>query len=462
MITNIGASRAQIRKRKSKRIRVVLLLFPLIILIVLHSTIAGNGYEKTDLNNTGSSTKNTSAEGKNERNSNLEEQWSFVPDVHDVSLRNEFTDRCVTITSPKEGQHTCNVNMCKEMPPPSSVKEEELQSYIQNRGFAIRATEELQNMKEPMQVNGKAKAGSGCAISHKYKFFFIHNLKVGGMTTKSFLKRALCPGGDPHNHIFKCSSGDDVLKVVDCKSGLRVASKQSYFIFSFVRNPYSRLFSGFAMAEGMANQRNEKKKIEADNLKNSTFLDEATRRKNYSVNSTRHVAGSDAISKQRKRMANRKSKYYPPFSFRDFVMASQQQRSRLSPTSKSHYLPQAMFLTDRSGCPVFDYIGKLEFYEDELRRIIYEIDRRYRASHDVNEYDSTSSNPLMVEYEKSVKVSSGRIAAFHGTSFGAKKKKRGNGNMESVYSEVAVAEKVCNEFKVDFDLFGYSDDVTIL
>ena len=432
-------------------------------MIVLYSTIAGNGYERTDLNNTSSSTKNTPSKGKNERSNNFEEQWSFVPDVHDVSLRNEFTDRCVTITSPKEGQHTCNIHMCKEMPPPSSVKEEELKSYIQNRGFAIRATEELQNIKELMQVDGKANAGSGCAISHKYKFFFIHNLKVGGMTAKSFLKRALCRGGDPGNHTFKCSAGDDVLKIVDCKSGLGLAKKQSYFVFSFVRNPYSRLFSGFAMAEGMANQRNEKKKMEADNLKNSTFLDEATRRKNYAVNSTRHVAGSNAMSKQRKRIANRKSKYYPPFSFRDFVMASQQQRGRFSPTSRSHYLPQAMFLTDSNGCPVFDYVGKIEYYEDELHRIIYEIDRRYRASHDVNEYDSISSNPLMVEYERSVKVNSGRINASRGTSFSAKKKKkRGNYNMESAYSEVAVAEKVYNEFKVDFDLFGYSDDVTVL
>ena len=68
----------------------VLLLVPLIVLIVLFSTISGNVYEK-DFENTSSSTQNKSKE-KNERNNNLEEQWSFVPDVHDVSLRNEFTD----------------------------------------------------------------------------------------------------------------------------------------------------------------------------------------------------------------------------------------------------------------------------------------------------------------------------------------------------------------------------------
>lgn len=442
------------------------------MLIVLFSTISGNVYEK-DFENTSSSTQNKSKE-KNERNNNLEQQWSFVPDEHDVSLRNEFTDRCVDITSLKKGQHRCNIHMCKEMPTPSSLKEEDLQSYIQNRGFAIRATEELQDIQKSMQIGGSAKAGSGCVISHKYKFFFIHNLKVGGITTKLFLKRALCPGVDPDNQIFKCSSGDDVLKVVDCKSGLGLAYKQSYFIFSFVRNPYSRLFSGFAMAEGIAKQRNEKKKTEADNLKKSTFLNEAIRRRDYAVNSTRHVVGSNAtkrsnsthygntMSKHRKGIVNRKSKYYPPFSFRDFAMASHQQRGRLSPTSTSHYIPQAKFLTDRNGCPVFDYIGKLEHYEDELRRIIYEIDRRYRASHDVSEYHSISSNPLMVEFERNVKINSGRIVAFHGTSFGAKKKKSRNHNMELVYSEVAVAEKVYNEFKADFDLFGYSDDVTIL
>jgi hypothetical protein len=146
------------------------------------------------------------------------------------------------------------------------------------RGFAVRYpdTFRLSNNSLPMEVAGSATAGSGCALSHKYRFFFIHNLKVGGTTTKNFLKEPLCPPPDDgasrrlktqpvHQHWqgrnpsslltarmhqsrkprFQCAKGDETLRIVNCIDGLRIAKKKSFFIWSFVRNPFSRLYSGY-------------------------------------------------------------------------------------------------------------------------------------------------------------------------------------------------------------------------
>eukprot|EP01083_Nonionella_stella_P136518 415449_1 len=87
-------------------------------------------------------------------------------------------------------------------------------------------------------------------------------------------------------------------------------------------------------------------------------------------------------------MANGGKKKYANFSFHDFIMAHQKQRQKMSITHASHYVPQAKFLSDRKNCPIFDYIGRLEHYDDDLLRIINEIEKRYYAQNYDGEYSS--------------------------------------------------------------------------
>ena len=89
-----------------------------------------------------------------------------------------------------------------------------------------------------MQIPGAAKSGSGCALSHKYQFMFVHVLKSGGTTIKGFLQRALCNG---------TTKACPYLEIVDCATA--IVAHPHYFVFSFVRNPYSRMYSAYAMAD---------------------------------------------------------------------------------------------------------------------------------------------------------------------------------------------------------------------
>jgi len=350
-----------------------------------------------------------------------------------------------------------------------------------DRGFAINFPENFKQKLMSLQISGSARAGSGCSLSRKYGFFYIHNLKVGGTTTKKFLEKALCPirvedgnvdvdakndnklsedsidGGNNSNkkingedrrqkrlnevsrrsvseeiaehrrkevhrlngvkvkrkikrknNVFECSAGNEIYEVVDCNLGLNIAIRESYFIWSFVRNPFSRLYSGFAMAEDMANRTDTRDR-------------------------------------------------FKPFTFREFAMADQHGRHQLSPTSNSHYEPQYKFLTDKNKCPVFDYVGRLEYYEEDLLRIVNEIEKRYNENNSETSSSSTASTPLLKHYQESIGIK-GQMKAFDGTSFGAKREaKQGKGGgMNSVYSDPIVVEKVYKEYKTDFDLFGYS------
>lgn len=121
-----------------------------------------------------------------------------------------------------------------------------------------------------MQTSGQARAGSGCFISHEYQFVYIHVLKSGGMTLKQFLRLGLCstPTSTTTSTTNKksgsvCSS--QLLQVVDCRLALEEHA-ENYFIWSFVRNPYDRMYSAFAMAlayrggGGGGNGKNKNKK----------------------------------------------------------------------------------------------------------------------------------------------------------------------------------------------------------
>jgi hypothetical protein len=112
---------------------------------------------------------------------------------------------------------------------------------------------------------------------------------------------------------------------------------------------------------------------------------------------------------------------------------------------------------------VFDYVGRLEYYEEDLLRIVNEIEKRYyknnpeTSSSSSSSSSSTASTPLLKHYQDSIGIK-GQMRAFGGTSFGAKRKaKQGKSSgMNSVYSDPTIVEKVYKEYKTDFELFGYS------
>merc|ERR1719356_1745507 len=68
------------------------------------------------------------------------------------------------------------------------------------------------------KITGNAR-GSLCAISHKYRFIFVHVLKNGGSETRIFLKSALCEGhGDPEASIADSGCDDQVIAVGSCST----------------------------------------------------------------------------------------------------------------------------------------------------------------------------------------------------------------------------------------------------
>lgn len=184
-----------------------------------------------------------------------------------------------------------------------------------------------------MSVSGSAHAGSGCAISHAYKFIYIHVLKSGGMTIKAFLKKGLCRGSVQ----MPCAAGNDVLQIVDC--GRAVIQYPEYFVFSFIRNPFGRIYSAYSMADSMKT----KKKKE-------------------------------------------------PVLFPDFVKMRLVERRQASMTSPSHYIPQVRFLFSGDHCPVFDYLGRLERFHHDLQVVLNQIQSPELQAY----YDSAMKNPELL------------------------------------------------------------------
>jgi hypothetical protein len=139
--------------------------------------------------------------------------------------------------------------------------------------------------------------------------------------------------------------------------------------------------------------------------------------------------------------------------FRDFALASQSDRQKMSRTHASHYMPQSYFLSDRNGCPIFDYVGRLEFYEEDLLRSIQLIEERYH--NDNNNTEPLPPTPLMVQYRKRLGAN-GRIQAVNGTSFGKRRQDNNiDDGMASAYADGDVVKKVVQEYRSDFKLFGY-------
>ena len=233
--------------------------------------------------------------------------------------------------------------------------------------------------KQPMRSGGGSQWASACVISDKYKFAYIHILKSGGSATKEFLRKSLCGEDDPH-----CKRVDpSVLRPIACR---RIATEHpDYFTFSFGRNPFSRMYSMYSMMDGFPHKEG-----------------------------TGHVTDTVSFSK--------------------FVMTEPKKRNAFTKMSSSHYLAQTDFTFSRDLCPSFDFLGRVEHFDQDMRVILEHIDAK-----------------VMIDYLDSI---GGTVNPVN--TWGSNKKKSISGGLQAEYSSPEIRDRVVDIYKRDFDLLGYA------
>ncbi|KAL3776243.1 hypothetical protein ACHAWO_007816 [Cyclotella atomus] len=230
-------------------------------------------------------------------------------------------------------------------------------------------------MKRP---GGKSWA-SGCVVSHKYKFVYIHVLKSGGTATKEFIRKSLCGENDKD-----CSHVDrKIVSSVSCKLAMR--QYPDYFTFTFVRNPFLRMYSMYSMSDGFP----------------------------VSPSLRGHVT---------ERMP-----------FENFVRMTPKERKQYTKMHQSHYYPQSDFILSKSNCPAFDFLGRVEHFDEDMRTIL-----EYLNAREMLDYlDKNGVQPA--------------------NTWGANKKKSIGGDLKSVYSSQEIS-RVATDYKNDFLLLGYDNN----
>lgn len=323
----------------------------------------------------------------------------------DILKTSSITTICSTTVENRE----CRIHQCDE-----DGKNQNVTSVLPPYTFVNHSNLDIEIS---MRISGYANAGSGCAISRKYKFFYIHNLKSGGIAIKSFLKDALSPMNDhsrhhrlglkiprqrmDKRHFKNLDSGGEWIQIVNCREGLKEARKKSFFVFSFVRSPYKRLYSAYSMALHMK------------------------------------ITGAEE------------------FSFRDFVLDRKKIR-RLSHMHPVHYKPQVLFLFGKDGtCPVFDFIGRLEMVDRDMNLLFDEIEK----ANDIGEesilrtYFNSKMNGTLFR-----KNDHGHKQNLQDSNSTCKIGGYPCGSMEAAFMDKEVVKHIRNEFKDDFYSFGYDVD----
>lgn len=167
----------------------------------------------------------------------------------------------------------------------------------------------------------KGHGVADCLVSDEWKFIFVHTLRSGGTTIKETMKQALCGKGGYDDNTQQCkdnAGGRRRLRMQECSSALVESPK--HFSFTFVRSPYSRWVSAYTM--GAAHSK---------------------------VDTTQQSEGSS-------------NKF--PLSFESFMMDPDRTMTKHSTISSSYWQPQMDSILDHRGCPVVDYIGHLERFDD--------------------------------------------------------------------------------------------------
>ena len=233
---------------------------------------------------------------------------------------------------------------------------------------------------------------SGCILSDEYKFVFIHVLKSGGTAVKKFIKDSLCGPDDSD-----CEHAPPTLvRAEGCIKSIR--DHQDYFHFSFVRNPFSRLYSAYSMMDGFPPSNGIRGRLPTKDLSFAEFVLHPGKREMHTSMFPGH--------------------YDPqyPFLF-----------------SKSGLPPQDPVPDDEDKCPMFDFLGRLEYFDEDMRRIL-------------NHLNATK----MLDYMDSI---GGKISSAN--SWGSAKKMT-TGGLRKEYSTPQIIATVASNYFKDFQLLGYN------
>jgi len=160
-----------------------------------------------------------------------------------------------------------------------------------------------------------------CVVSDDYQFVFVHTLRSGGSFIKSMLQEAFCTKEAFDKVERHC--GRERLRLEPCPQALSSLSphRPSYKVFTFVRNPYSRWLSTYTMG---VSQSKFQKQSRSFPLTMEEFL-----------NNPADMA-----------------QYTQP------------------PMSSMYWVPQTHFFLDQRGCPVVDYIGHLETFDEDFELLL--------------------------------------------------------------------------------------------
>eukprot|EP00581_Thalassiosira_minuscula_P012310 CAMPEP_0183719712 /NCGR_PEP_ID=MMETSP0737-20130205/12535_1 /TAXON_ID=385413 /ORGANISM="Thalassiosira miniscula, Strain CCMP1093" /LENGTH=356 /DNA_ID=CAMNT_0025949449 /DNA_START=250 /DNA_END=1320 /DNA_ORIENTATION=+ len=258
---------------------------------------------------------------------------------------------------------------------------EEISSPDPYFGYAGHFVYRDRNITKPLpQTLGDTGWDSGCILSDEYKFVFVHVLKSGGTAVKKFIKDSLCGPDDS-----ECAHVPETLvRAEGCIKAIKY--HQSYFHFSFVRSPFSRLYSAYSMMDGFP-----------------------------------------PLNGIRGRPPTR------DYSFSDFVLSPNKRELHTS-MWPGHYDAQQDMLFSEEACPMFDFLGRVEYFDEDIRRIL-------------NHLNATK----MLDYLDSI---GGKIMPAN--SWGADKKKSIDGGLRKEYSSPQVMQRVASNYRRDFDLLGYN------
>lgn len=207
-----------------------------------------------------------------------------------------------------------------------------------------------------------------CLLSHTES----HDLQ----TLLQFLRKSLCGEEDKD-----CEKVDPhILRPSGCRAA--ILNNSDYFTFSFVRNPFSRMYSMYSMMDGFP-----------------------------------LIPGQ---------------KVTETFSFSDFVLKPEKRENHTA-MHAGHYERQTNFIFSNHTCPSFDFLGRVEHYDEDMRTIL-------------NHLDASE----VLEYLESIGGS-----VLPANTWGANKKQSIGGDFRKEYSSKEVAEEVVAVYRRDFDLLGY-------
>jgi hypothetical protein len=183
-------------------------------------------------------------------------------------------------------------------------------------------------------------------VSDKYKLIFIHNPKSGGTSITTYLK-------DIHGYRgMERSDPEPIIHHMSIKEYLKNnPDKENYFKFSVVRNPWSRLVSGFQDFKMNLNGASRPKyhlnmnDYPVEDWRNFPFYGE------YEPGCAPYIRGCEPLPQ-------------PVSGFGELSTESFRKFCRDLPNSEwkndVHFLPQLTFLSDDVGNILVDKIFKLE------------------------------------------------------------------------------------------------------